>query len=365
MATAAGDKVMRRFGGRRQQSATPAEIGATLRDARETAGVTLDEVRDRTGMPLHQLAALEAGDTAQFPDLRSALTAVRRYADLMDLDADELGAVVRDTWGSGHAASAEDSPPPKRRRRKGAQNGRSAPVPEAPAAGGHLSRYPGDGSHLRAFTTTAEVPGVQRTVVSAGTPQGTPATFSVTGVFPAAGVWVVPDRRIPLVLSGAIWVTVALLVVALGGLAVQHWEPKWLTAIHVVRSPTTTTKPAAAGSGGSGSHPSTPPPGAVTQTSIGNGTAAISVQATNFSVVVGASGACWVQASTPQSFTPTFRQTLEAGQHATLQSADGQLTVQVGSSFALLAVDINGKPARGWLFKPPSAPFTLNFTSSS
>ncbi len=168
-----------------------------------------------------------------------------RYADLMDLDAQQFGEVVRDTWRSAEAGGTEAPPSPKGRRRKGGQRGRSAAVPEAPAGGGHLSRYPGDGSHLRAFTTTAEVPGVQRTVVSAGTPQGAPVDFSVTGVFPAAGVWVVPDRRIPLVLSGAIWVTVVLLAVAVGGLAVQHWEPKWLTAIHVVRSATTTTRPAA------------------------------------------------------------------------------------------------------------------------
>ena len=190
--------------------------------------------------------------------------------------------------------------------------------------------------------------------------------FSVTGVFPAAAVWQpVEERPVPLVLRVGIWATVVLLVVALGGLAVDHWKPSWLRAAHIVHSPTkASTSTTVATSSSPGAHPSGSS-ALVFQSSSGTDTASISVRAASFTVEVAASGACWVRASTPQSFAPIYQQTLQAGQSASLQSADGQLTVNLGSSYALLAVEINGKAAPGWLFKPPAAPFVLNFSSTT
>lgn len=370
MATAAGDRTMRRRAGRRQTSTTPADIGTALREAREGTAATLTEIHDRTGIHWQQLEALESGDLSRFPDERAAVTAVRRYADLMSLDSEGFSEVVRGSWGSWAAASPDTGARSGRRRRRSAPQRAvdTATAGAAGPAGGHLSRYPGDGSHLRAFTQTAEVPGVQRAGFSAGRAADTHGDFSVTGVFPATTTWRPPSRGAPLVLLGAIWCTLAVLVVALIGLAVHHWEPKWLTAIHVEHTVTTTSAPSAPGSGGS--RTTTPARrNAVTESSVGNGSAAISVDAAEYSVVVAVNGgpgtSCWVLANTPQSFAPVYEQTLSSGQSTTISSADGQLTLHLGSSNVLVAVKIGGKTAQGSLFKPPTAPFILNFTSAS
>jgi len=368
VATAAGDRTMRRRAGRRQASTTPADIGTALREAREGTAATLAEIHDRTGIHWQQLEALESGDLSRFSDERAAVTAVRRYADLMSLDSEGFSDVVRQSWGSWAAASPDTGARPGRRRRRSAphQAVDTATGGAVGPSGGHLSRYPGDGSHLRAFTQTAEVPGVPRASFSAGTAADTHGDFSVTGVFPATTTWRAPTRGTPLVLLGAIWCTLAVLVVALIGLAVHHWEPSWLTAIHVEHTVTTsTTSPAGAG----GSRAGAPArKSAVTESSVGNGSAAISVDAAEYSVVVAVSGpgaSCWVSADTPQSFAPVYNQTLSAGQSTTIASADGQLTLHLGSSAVLLAVKIGGRTAQGWLFKPPTAPFVLNFTAAA
>jgi cytoskeletal protein RodZ len=362
---------MRRRAGRRQQEqapATPGDIGAALRDAREGSAVTLAEVQDRTGVPWQHLEALEAGELARIPDERSALTAVRRYSDLMSLDAEQFSRVVEEHWGNPSAGFPSPAvAAPTGRGRKGGRHRSGAPAVAAVPVAGHLSHYPDDGTHLRAFTQTAQVPGVRRSDFPVGTATGTHGAFSVTGSFPASPGWYPEVRPAPLLLQAAVWLTATLVVVALAIVAVHHYAPQWLIDIHLVRTNGTSpppTTPTATGTGRVGSH--THGSGAlVTQTSIGNGSAAISVRATNYSVEVAATGACWVSASTPQSFSPVFEQTLQSGQTHVINSANGQLTVNLGSSFALLAVQINGKAVGGWLFKPPSAPFVLNFTSSS
>ena len=103
----------------------------------------------------------------------------------------------------------------------------------------------------------------------------------------------------------------------------------------------------------------------MTQTAATPSSVTLSVRAADYSVEVAATAPCWVSASTPQSFSPVFGRTLLAGQTADIPSANGQLTVNLGSSFVLMVVKINGKPAPGWFFKPPIAPFVLNFTSTT
>ena len=338
-------------------------------------GPGLAEVHDRAGIPWQHLEALEAGDLSPFGDQRSALTAVRRYADLMALDAEQLSRVVQEFWGSPEAGFPGGPTPVSGRRKRGTHQRRPPGVGTAATgtSGVHLARYPGDGTHLRAFTQTDQVPGVRRVEAYAGPTGEAVGHFSATGVFPVAGAWSPPRRTIPLVLQAAIWCTVALLVVAVGGLAVHHWEPRWLVDIHVQHVPAKSTAGATSASGagggatsGSGGRRGGPKhPAQVTQTSISAAGAAVSVRAANFSVEIAATGKCWVRAITPQTFAPVLDQTLQSGQSATVSSSNGQLTIDLGSSYALLAVKINGKTATGWLFKPPSAPFVLNFSSAA
>ena len=184
MVTAASDRRMRRRGGRRQKpGTTPADVGTALRDAREATGISLVEIQDRTGVPLAQLEALEAGDLSRFSDLRSARTAVRRYSDLVELDGDDFTSVIEDHWGTALAGFNDT----------GAAAGPMRPTGTAPRAStstnrssaGHLSRYPGDGTHLRAFTQTDEVPGVRRAELPAGNGHGDHGAMHATGAFPA------------------------------------------------------------------------------------------------------------------------------------------------------------------------------------
>jgi len=345
VATAAGDRATRRRGGRRQQpEPTPTDVGGELKAARDARGITLEEVHDRTGVSRPQLEALEVGDLVRFPDRRSLVIAVRRYADLVELPADALGAEAERRWAAEVLPSATSGVT-------------SALSPGGPGYGGtptgHLSRYPGDGAHLRAFTQTAEVPQVGGW---SGYATAGHMSFTGTGSLPAIARPVVV-RPAPYALRVLVWVTAGLLALGLVGVAVHHWRPKWLAEadlVHHVRVP----RP--------GTPFTLPPPHlqTITQTSSGPGSAAITVRAAQYAVVVGAWQPCWVQAESPQSFTPLFNQTLATGQSHTFDSADGQLTLHLGASFVTIEVEIANKVVPGWTFRPSSAPFVINFTSA-
>jgi Helix-turn-helix domain len=351
---------MRRRGGRRQQpGSTPADVGSALREAREAAGIGLTELQDRTGVPLPQLEALEAGDISRFPDLRSALTAVRRYGDLVELDIERFAGVVETHWGAPPAGV-----PGPLTGGVGTANGvptQSVYVTGSVSAG-HLSRYPGDGTHLRAFTQTDEVPGVRRGAPPAVNGNG--GSLTVTGSFPAVPRTFAPARTVPLLLRGAIWVTAMLLVVALAGLAVQHYEPQLLADIHLVHH----AHPATPATPGGATRSSTPARSAhssvVSLTNTGVGSATVAVRASNYTVVVAAWAPCWTVVHSPQSFSPVFAGTLQTGQVKDFNSSNGQLTVSMSASIVTVQVKIGGKTVPKWLFKPTTVPFTLNFNST-
>jgi hypothetical protein len=358
--TAASDRRMRRRGGRRQKSgSTPADVGKALRDAREASNIGLPELQDRTGVSLRHLEALESGDFSGFPDLRSAVTAVRRYSDLVELDSDGYAGVVEAHWdgspGSGAGGTSSGSGPSNGSATQSVYLG-------GPASVGHLSRYPGDGTHLRAFTQTDEVPGVRRSAPpSDGTSNGS-RSFPVTGSFPAVPMVYAPPR-VPLVLRGAIWVTVTLLVIALAGLAVEHYQPQLLADIHVVHHTHTTTPPVSGGA----TRPSTPAPkqtSVVALTNTGAASATVAVAASNYAVEVAAWAPCWTVVHTPQNFSPVFAATLQTGQVKVFNPSNGQLTLSMSASGVTVQVKVNGKVVPKWIFKPTSVPFTLNFNST-
>ncbi len=352
MVTATGDRTRRR--GKRQQESetTPSEttsvdVGAIFRAARAEAGVTLAEIHDRTGIPWLQLEALEAGELARIPDRRSVLAAVRRYADLLDLDAIELSRDADKQWSAAVGVAPAPTSP-----NSTATRGATTP----------LGPYMGDGPHLRAFTQTGQIPGLGG---NGGNGFGG-RDMTRTGIFravPARGGYV---RPAPLALRMAVWMTAVLVVVGLIGLAVGHYQRQWLADVHIIRATTPNTQPSTVTSPG----PSARPPSGVgsqsstvTMSNTGPGAASVSVRASEFSIVVSASQPCWVSASTPQSFQPIFQGVLQSGQTTTLASANGQLTVMLGASNVALAAKVNNRLVPGWLFKPSSAPFTLNFSS--
>jgi len=364
--TAASDRRMRRRGGRRQKpGSTPADVGTALRAAREASDTSLVEIQDRTGVALVRLEALEAGDLSRFPDLRSARTAVRRYCDLVEVDGDEFTGVVEKHWGTPLAGFDGAG---------GAGNGstngdrtQSVYLTESVSAG-HLSRYPGDGTHLRAFTQTDEVPGVRRAELAATNGHTTAnGAFHATGAFPIVPPVYAPPRAVPLILRGAIWVTVTILAIALGVLALQHYDPQLLADIHVVHHVGTTVPTVAGGNPTTGGGAPVQPTHSaqVSLTNTGAGSASVSVRASNYTVVVAAWAPCWTVVHTPQSFSPVFAATLQGGQVKEFNPANGQLTLSMSASLVTVQVKVNGKTVPKWLFKPSSVPFTLNFNSAA
>jgi hypothetical protein len=359
--TTAGDRgKLRRARRRHPSSATPAFVGASLQKARVEAAVTLAEVHDRTGILWPQLEGLEAGDFSRFADKGAAVTAIRRYADLVRLDGDHCARVVEQYWGSAPAGFGS---------RSNATDGTGSDAPgggQEATVTGHLRRFAGDDTHLRAFTQTAQVPGVRRNPAAAANGHERSAGLDATGTFPAVVGWA-PEPRAPWLLRAAVWLSAFLLVVAGAGLAVHHWRPQWLKDIHLVRhhpmvapgSPSVTLAPVATRP----ARPSTTRT-LVTVSDTGAASATASVRAASYNVVVAAWAPCWVSVTTPGSFAPVFRNTMPAGQVKTFASVDGQLTVNVGASLVTMQVQIGGKTVSGWLFKPANAPFTVDFASS-
>ena len=60
-----------------------------------------------------------------------------------------------------------------------------------------------------------------------------------------------------------------------------------------------------------------------------------------------------------------FNQVLNAGQVQTFPSSDGQLTLSLGASLVTVQVRVGGRAVPGWVFKPDTAPYVLNFASTS
>ncbi len=175
MVIAGSDRTTRRRGMRRQRDPSFFRYGPDLRQARESAGLSVESIQDRTGVRRADIEALEQGDLSRFPDEKAALLAVRRVAEILGLDPTPMILSAQERWP--HAAAAPSavlattlqpttstgttgtaksiklttSPPEVAR-----------PTGTVPAVGGHLSRYPGDTSHLKAFTQTAQVPQVGR-----------------------------------------------------------------------------------------------------------------------------------------------------------------------------------------------------------
>jgi len=367
VATANGEAPARRRRGRgRKQPSTPADTGVALRRARLGLGLSLDDVRDRTGVSVVVLEALEAGDPSRAPGHEAAVVGLRRYADLVHLDGDALvatiepsrepGALVGVTSASTHALDAGLGRPPG-----------VGPVVTGGFAG-HLRRYPVATEHLQAFTQTAQTSAVGAGSGAGGYSSG--RVYGHTGMYPAT-----PPLRIRQVVRPAawpvrvlVWTTVVALVVAGAGLAVAHVRPQWMRDIHLARVPNAATASSRA-PGRVGSGPRTTPsapPGAnsiVTTGAPGPNGVPITVRVADYTIVVATQAPCWVEATAPGT-TAVFNKTLPAGVKQVLTPSGGQLSVQLGAAGVIVTVVVNGKQVPGWTFTPTSAPVALLFSTS-
>lgn len=99
------------------------DVGAVLREARESAGISVEEVAGRIKFAPRQIEALEAGDFSQLPEMAFIRGFVRSYARLMQLDDKALldalpGAPAR----AAVATTAEASVVPRRGADRNKQN---------------------------------------------------------------------------------------------------------------------------------------------------------------------------------------------------------------------------------------------------
>jgi cytoskeletal protein RodZ len=335
-----GDKVL-----------TPVMAGEILRGARESQGIDLAEVHDRTGISWRNLEALESGDLQRFSDPSAASVAMRRYAELVSLDPQPLVRSLAEAPLYAYSARAGS----------GANTG-TGPIysnggTEA-GLSGHLRRYVDDHSHLRSFTQTAQVPAV------AGGGSG--------GIRPGA---VVPvhsrsrrRRKAPWALRVLTWLVLLMVLAGAAGIAVDHYKQQWLRDIHVLKTapqqsqgshqgtaPTSTTAPTT---------PPTIPATNVATKKTGIGTATVTVGASDYTVFIQTFGTVWVRAQTPLNVNPVLNRTLTPGQTASIPVSGGQLSVELGSISAEVKIEVGGQTVQGWSLRPDAVPFFITFKSS-
>lgn len=85
-----------------QFAAPPARttVGTRLRARREEMGLSLDEVAQRTRVPLRHLEAIEQGSYTNLPSITYAMGFTKAYARVVGLDEAELGRELRRELGS-------------------------------------------------------------------------------------------------------------------------------------------------------------------------------------------------------------------------------------------------------------------------
>jgi hypothetical protein len=229
----------------------------------------------------------------------------------------------------------------------------TGPVTATPVAS-HLSRFPTDTSHLRSFTQTAQVPQVESHTVRPSLPPG--LRFDSTDSIPVTRRPRRDRPPIPLALRVAVWTTLVLLVVSGVGIGIHHYRPAWLAKIHLVGTAGTVAH----------SHGTKAPAfhgPLVSDTASGPLSAAVAVHSPVYEVVITTQAPCWLHVSSPTSFAPLFAATVPAGTTKTFTSGNGQLSVELGASHAIVTVEILDKTIPGWSLTPSSAPFVVNFHS--
>ena len=335
-------------------------VGSQLRSAREQRGLDLLTVHDRLGRPITQLEALEVGNTTPFLDQAMAVSTLRRYATLLELDGDALAEQYAATWDTGGAG--------------GGPAGTTVPV------AGAVTANSGGPDHLRAFTETGEVPKVGgRLTPGSGSSSSYTSSVSTgppTGTFP-----VVPREdlrkgrrsvararrrlRAPTFLKVLTWTVASLVLVVAVGFVLMATNPRALANAHILRVvPAGSESATDGGSTGTGSRPAPPvahqtfpvQPAGSTPSS-----ASYTVATEKFTVVVAMSGACWVQVTSSSSPSPLLSGVQPAAKVLAF-AAVGAMTVEVGSSAVLVGITIKGKNA--FTDAPKVVPFTYTFTPS-
>jgi cytoskeletal protein RodZ len=76
------------------------DIAARLRAAREARGLSLDDVANRTRVPIRHLHAIDAGEWDALPAITYSVGFVKSYANAVGLNGTEMGQELRQQLGS-------------------------------------------------------------------------------------------------------------------------------------------------------------------------------------------------------------------------------------------------------------------------
>jgi transcriptional regulator with XRE-family HTH domain len=343
-------------GGARVVPGSVADIGRSLAQGRETAGLSLSDAARRTGLNVMELEALESG-TADLLHYRvETLRALGAYANSLGLSGDDYVLAAVALWPA-------VSPGPANR-----HDTTVLPVVSVSSApvGGHspVSMWPGEATGVPdAFITRMVDP--------------VPGQFGGdTGIVPAVTTGEVQAFRLatPTYLKVLIGLVALLVVLGVAGLVEHQHLSSWLHDSRTSVSRWYADAKSALGSGSSpGSHtaqtvaPTTTPKAtasAITIKALPGGLAEdITVDAPSFTVkILAVNGACWVEATVPGQARAVFGQTLQAGQ-SHLFTVTKSLTIETGSS-AGQALVYRGLTQIGHI-TPTRVPFHMNFSTAT
>jgi cytoskeleton protein RodZ len=82
-----------------EEDGVPMTAGERLREAREAAGMTLEEIATTTRIPTRHLESLEAGDFARLPAPTYTIGFAKNFAAAVGLDRAEIGDQLRTEMG--------------------------------------------------------------------------------------------------------------------------------------------------------------------------------------------------------------------------------------------------------------------------
>ncbi len=84
----------------------PVSVGERLREAREAAGLTLEDIATSTRIPTRHLESLETGDFSRLPAPTYTIGFAKNYAAAVGLDRAEIGDQLRTEMGGSRPATS-------------------------------------------------------------------------------------------------------------------------------------------------------------------------------------------------------------------------------------------------------------------
>ena len=351
--------------GTEPKPASVPDLARVLRQARAARGLELDAVSAQTGIPLDQLHDLESGTVDRLPDRVAILKALSRYATFLNLPGDQFVMTLVEHW-----PNTSNVGPPVMVVHDAPTNGNRA----TETASGTLPVAAADDLSTRAVPLSVSTSTAPHTSIDLPIMEGrhnstaqVPMVMADTGVTPA-GKRAPVDGFGMVVVRALVVVVILLLAVGTTWLVVNRVHPQWLADLRLpytskggATSASATGATGATGKATTVTKPTSPPKPAMELVSASGSQASFDVTAPLFDVSVSAvGGPTWVSVSGPLSTNPVFEGILNSGE-SHLIAANHQLTVQIGSSAARLAVQVN-KHVIG-TYVPPGAPFTMTFTT--